>query len=186
MRQIEDAICALEESCKSLSTYSNLCARQKTIRQKCLMRVAKAMSGENDGDELLADAAGINNVTAKKIAVSYQLAKCDPGNAHFRNRRAREWAVNVLSFLVGSGSRTSIETLGVSMGDDLYSSVKDFLGSGQLFFLKLVVKLAGAHTRIVSKYMMRGSNVPMKVRGSVSMVFLCAWSKDPSRMLLMT
>ena len=134
MRQIEDAICALEESCKSLSAYSNLCARQKTIRQKCIMRVAKAMSGENDGDELLSDAAGIHNVTAKKIAVSYQLAKCDPGNAQFRNRRAREWAVNVLSFLVGSGSRTSIETLGVSMGDDLYSSVKDFSESGQLIF----------------------------------------------------
>ena len=134
MRQVEDALCALEEACKSLSVYGGLCTRQSTIRQKCLRRVAKALSGENDGTELLADTAGIQNVTAKKIAVSYQLVKCDPENAQFKSRRARDWAVNVLSFMIGSGSRSSLETLGVTIGDDLYCSVKDFLGSGQLIF----------------------------------------------------
>ena len=134
MSRIEQAVSALEDACAVLSDYDSLCDRQMVYRQQLLRRVAGALSGKGDASGIISHAAGLSNETANKISVAYQLARCEPGNASFKTKKSREWAINVLSFLLNGNSRSSLEEIGASMGDDLYNSVKGFLNSGDLIF----------------------------------------------------
>ena len=131
---MENAKDALRAALQAHAPYSDLrCDKQRRARAECLRQFADVIS-MGCGRQLLRDACGPDNETARKIVSRVELVRNANATGTTMSKSCREYVVNALSLLVPGVSRQWLRDAGCAVGKDLYATVKSFAASSTLVF----------------------------------------------------
>ena len=132
---IEQAIAQLQRACAVLEGYASLVPGGRSIkrRQQLLRRAADAIAG-GCGADLLRDACGGDNITARRIAHRVETLRIFSGGPNL-TKEVREFVINQACNLVPDHTRSSLNSLGCSLGKDLYKAVTEFAESAEVMYV---------------------------------------------------